>query len=251
MSCPLPPEISDLIIDHLHDDAATLRTCCLVSKSWVPRTQQYLFSYIKFTIKSSLKSWMRAFPDPSNSPAHRVCTLSIRGIELFTRVNADARRVRLRSFNNVETLFVNPIVSYNTRGITLVPLHGLSPRLRSLHIFCSSIPLPDIFNLICSFPLLEDLQVASVGARSDAHNWDIPQTSPKFTGSLHLTGVNRSLSRGLLDLPDGLHFSKILVQCSIEDAGAAVDLVTRCSETLEFLAIEYYPSGVFPSSFYS
>ena len=247
MSCPLPPEIFDLIIDHLHDDAIALRACCFVSKSWVPRTQRYLFAHIKFTTESSLESWMRTFPDPSNSPAHHVRTLSIRGIEVFASVNADGY-VWLRSFNNTETLFANPAVWDTARGITLAPLRGLSPTLKSLHLFRSSIPLPDILDLICSFPLLEDLVVGSIGIESGAHKWDLPQTSPKLTGSLRLTGQNRILSRKLMDLPDGLHFSKVLVRCTIEDAALAMELVTRCYDTLESLTIEFYPSGVFPSA---
>ena len=201
--------------------------------------------YIKFTTESSLESWMRTFLDPSKSPTHHVRTLSIRGIEVFARVNADAR-TWLRSFTNVETLFANPTVWDTARGITLAPLRGLSPTLKSLHHFHSSIPLPDILDLICSFPLLEDLIVGSIGIESGAHNWDLPQTLPKLTRSLHLTGQNRLLSRKLMDLQDGLHFSKILVWCSIEDAALAIKLVTRCYDTLESLTIEFYPSGMFP-----
>lgn len=247
MSCPLPPEIFDLVIDHLHGNTAALRACSFVSKSWVPRAQRCLFAYIKFANESSLESWMRTFPDPSNSPAHHVRTLSIRGIEVFARVNADAC-VWLCSFNNVETLFANPTVWDTTRVITLAPLHRLSPTLKSLHLFRSSIPLPDILDLICSFPLLEDLLVGSIGIETDAHNWGLPQTSPKLTGSLHLTGQNRLLSRKLVGLPDGIHLSKILVRCSIEDAALAMELVKTCYDTLEYLTIEFYPLGVFSSN---
>ena len=50
MSCTLPPEILDLIIDHLHDEPATLKTCCVVSKSWVPRTRKHLFALVEFRV---------------------------------------------------------------------------------------------------------------------------------------------------------------------------------------------------------
>ena len=44
MSTPsLPPEILDLIVGHLCDKTA-LKTCCIVSKSWVPRNRAYLFA---------------------------------------------------------------------------------------------------------------------------------------------------------------------------------------------------------------
>ena len=136
-----------------------------------------------------------------------------------------------------------------THQITLAPFCGLSPSLKSLHIFHSSIPLPDVLDLICSFPLLKDLQLSSIGTKSDADSWVVPPTSPRLTGSLHLTGKNRFLSWRLLDLPNGLHFSKILVWCPVQDAGLAMELMARCSDTLESLRIEYYPPGVLISCF--
>jgi hypothetical protein len=36
------PEIIDIIIDFLHDDKHTLRTCALVSKSWLPASRYHL-----------------------------------------------------------------------------------------------------------------------------------------------------------------------------------------------------------------
>ena len=43
---PFPQEILDLIIDHLHDEPATLKTSCLVSKAWVQRARKHLFAHI-------------------------------------------------------------------------------------------------------------------------------------------------------------------------------------------------------------
>jgi hypothetical protein len=57
MSNPdLPPEILDYIIDLLHDEPETLKRCCLVSKSWVPRTRKHLFADIGFQTEEHLKS---------------------------------------------------------------------------------------------------------------------------------------------------------------------------------------------------
>ena len=38
-----PPELFDSVIDHLHDDKATLRECSLVCKDWVPSSTFHLF----------------------------------------------------------------------------------------------------------------------------------------------------------------------------------------------------------------
>ncbi|KAF9642569.1 hypothetical protein BDM02DRAFT_3078319, partial [Thelephora ganbajun] len=53
----LPPEIFDYIVDFLHDTPETLKQCCLVSKSWVPRTRKYLFADIEFFTESDLEAW--------------------------------------------------------------------------------------------------------------------------------------------------------------------------------------------------
>ena len=108
MSCPLLPEIFEIIVDHLHNDRASLGTCCIVSKSWVSRTQRRIFSHIKFMTKSSLDSWMKTFLDPSNSPAHYTRTLSVHGLKVFTRASADAFPW-LQSFHNIAELFVDTI----------------------------------------------------------------------------------------------------------------------------------------------
>jgi hypothetical protein len=79
MSNPrLPAETLDRMVDYLHDTRDALRNCCLVSKSWVPRTRRHLFADIKFYTTKSLQSWKNVFPDPANSPARYTKTLTVR-----------------------------------------------------------------------------------------------------------------------------------------------------------------------------
>ncbi|TFK78657.1 hypothetical protein K466DRAFT_506946, partial [Polyporus arcularius HHB13444] len=39
-----PGEVTDRIIDHLHDDTESLQATALVSHSWLPSSQHHLFS---------------------------------------------------------------------------------------------------------------------------------------------------------------------------------------------------------------
>ena len=49
MSSPyLPAELLDYIVDHLHDTKDALKSCGLLSKSWIPRTRRRLFANILF-----------------------------------------------------------------------------------------------------------------------------------------------------------------------------------------------------------
>ena len=243
---PLPPEILDLTIDHFHDEPATLKVCCLVSKSWIPRARRHLFDHVKFDEfrESSFGSWMKTFPDPSNSPAHYTRTLSIFGIKPFTAADTDVGRW-IHAFSSVVHLHVEICNSNIWDGgvrirVSLLPFHGLSPAVRSLHLESAS-GLSSEVNLMCSFPLLEDFAFIVFDHGNDADEWTTPSTSPRLTGSLTLSGAEEEIgptARRLLDLPNGLHFTKIvLVWVTDVDPRLANDLVLRCSNTLESLDV--------------
>ena len=126
-----------------------------------------------------------------------------------------------------------------------IQLHGLSSALKSLHFYYFQAPSPEVLDFICSFPLLEDLSLYSSRLldQENAGRWDAPPTLPKFTGSLLLSGDDRHITHGLLDLLGGLHFSKISVWCPFRDTDLVKELVSRCSNTLESLWIDLYPGA--------
>ena len=85
----LPPEISDFITDLLHDEPQTLRQCCLVSKSWVPRTRKHLFRQVRLDCSAHVDEWMKTFPDPANSPGYHTRSLSIACVEDITAADVE------------------------------------------------------------------------------------------------------------------------------------------------------------------
>jgi len=247
MLCTLPPEILDLIIDHLHDEPTALKACCLVSKSWVPRTRRHLFALVEFrALEFPVEWWKKNFPDPSNSPAHHTRTLCIHDLPTLTAEDTEASGW-IRSFRNVVQLRLERITWEGPRS-PLIPFYGLSPTIRSLTLAHTSF---EDFDLICSFPLLEDLALILLTS-SNTDGWTAPLTSPKLTGSLELmarAGGIRPIVQRLLDLPNGLHFSRIRVSClNEEDARAVTDLVSMCSNTLETFDIGFFLTGGFPST---
>ena len=243
MACSLPPEILDLIVGHLRNKPSALKKCCVLSKSWVPRTRRYLFAHIRFHFaRRSIESWKLAFPDPSNSLAHHARTLSFLEQNPSTLADPDVG-CWVRTLYRVESLYVNTFG--RNHGFSFVQFHGFSPTLRSLTLSHISIPLQEIFNLVCSFPLLEDLGLTAIVHKRDTNGWEIPSTSPKLTGYLKIKGGLRPVVRRLCDLPGGLRFSKIRVSHDNEEPTLATDLVSRCSDTLKFLTISHYASGAF------
>ena len=236
MSCTLLPDIFDITVDHLHDDLATLRACCIVSKSWVLQVRKHLFAHIEFgAMEPPIEQWKKVFPDPSNSPTRYTCNLALYGTPVITAGVGGW----ISAFHNV--------VHLRLQGLdraTLVPVHGLSPAVRSLHLkYCTT----EVFDLVCSFPLLDDISLIAPHVW-DTEEWTAPPTSPRLTGSLDMfmVGVTQVSTHRLLDLLGGLHFSKISVVFSNDDeAGLVTDLVLGCSNTLESLTVIYYPLGVF------
>jgi hypothetical protein len=127
----------------------------------------------------------------------------------------------------------------------IVPFHNFSPTLKYLYLSCFVLPVPQLFNLIHSLPLLEDLALVSGNATNDdglnePQTAVPPSTSPAFTGTLELLLFPRTLCipRRLLELPNGLRFRKLKLTWSEEGGLRSVaGLVKACSGTLEFLDI--------------
>jgi len=186
---------------------------------------------------------MKAFPEPSNSPAHYARTLSLVQPSTLTAVELYAHPW-VHSFRHIVELRVTTQLG-GDRHATLVQLHQLSPTLKSLSLEFAVIPLSEILDLTCSFPLLEDLGLELNFDNDDtvADGWDAPSTSPKLIGCLSLNGEVVSFIRQLLGLPNGLHCTKIDMTCRVKDAELTGDLVLKCSNTLESLSIEYYAHG--------
>ncbi|KAF9644822.1 hypothetical protein BDM02DRAFT_3190267 [Thelephora ganbajun] len=247
MSDPyLPPEVCDYIVDLLHNKPDTLGRCCLVSQSWVPRTRKHLFADIRFLHCDDLERWKRTFPDPSRSPAHHTHTLTICCPEVATVAGAQEGGW-IRAFSNVTQLKMLSDVGESV--VSLAPFHNFSPALKSLHVASTIFPCTQIFDLICSFRLLEDLNLFQrrvvIGPIDRDRDIFQPSTSPVLTGTLrvHLPESMEYATRRLLNLPGGLHFWKLECSCYFESNLQWMSaLVAGCSDTLECVDIEYWIS---------
>ena len=237
----LPPEICDHIVDLLRDDHLVLRQCCLISKSWVPRTRKYLFARVEVRRGYHLK-WMETFPNPANSPGYHTRTLTIEN------KNDDYQQGSwLQAFSHVERLFLSlGVGSFWT--LVHTPFHMLMPSLKSLHVI-SSVSYPYVFNLINSLPFLEDLSLEGVEYSTNVVVLPEvePPTFPPLTGSLYICVglVERTLAL-LLGLPGGLNFRKVTLSTITTPTHlqSAARLVTACSATLESFGIRYDLGGM-------
>jgi hypothetical protein len=100
-----PPEITDSIVDLLHDKPGALEQCCLVCKSWVPRARKHLFSRIEFRLPADVDAWKEIFPDPANSLGCYAHSLSIECVEALTIADTEEGSW-VQAFSNVVRLRV-------------------------------------------------------------------------------------------------------------------------------------------------
>lgn len=257
MSSPhVPAELQDHVVDHLHDSEDALKRCCLVSKSWVPRARKHLFADITLRTAGDLQSWKRTFADPSASPARYTKALLVGHPQAVTAADAEEGGW-ISTFSRVVHFHVEIHGAHDHQ--CLVPFHGFSTALKSLTVLFSTFPPSRVFDLIRSFPLLEDLTVAAYGGHpniADIADDDLDEqlveiqssSPPAFTGSLELSmdhGMEDIVVRLLL-LPNGLRFQKLSLGWEHEDGiSLARELIERCGSTLESLSISNSSLGKF------
>ena len=249
----LPAELLDHIVDLLHDTEDTLRDCCLVSKSWIPRTRKHLFAEISFHSEENLQSWKKAFPDPSTSPACYTKALSVNCLRVVTAADAEPGGW-ITSFSRVVHLGVGTLGFLLGCAAPFLPFHGFSPAVKSLYVNFTILSSSQTFDLIRSFPLLEDLTVITYhkvstddGGNSNGVLTAVrPSSSPVFTGFLDLSlrGAMKPIVDRLLSLPGGIHFRKLTLKWFHEtDPLSTMALVEGCSHTLESLHWSYHLFG--------
>jgi hypothetical protein len=185
---------------------------------------------------------MKAFPDPSSSPVHYTRSLSSYGFETIASAGTHAW-AWVRAFRHVVHL-QTVAARWNDSRVSLAPLYGLFPSLRSISIHNSRIPPSELLDLICSFPPPpRDLQLQNVSTSDSTANdeWSAPpSTLPELTGTLRLNGwIGPVIWRSLNLLNDRSCFVNIVMTGRGGDADLMADLVSKCSETLESLSIGY------------
>ena len=126
MSNPdLPPELLDHVVGLLHNVTDELKNCCLVSKSWIPRTRKHLFADVAFSCPST-------FPNPFTSPVCYARSLLIKCPQVITTMDVEEDGW-IPTFPRVVHLKVETWKVAVESVIWLLPLHGFTPVIRSLH----------------------------------------------------------------------------------------------------------------------
>ena len=151
-------------------------------------------------------------------------------------------------FRHVEELQVSTSGSTtdNSTPPPLIQLRRMSPTLKTLHVSHVTALSSELLNLICSFPLLENLGLYFVTTWGGVDGRYIPPPSPTLTGFLYLTNSSPAVTHGLLNLLNGPHSSRIKASFTVESARPIADLISKCSDSVEYLALNFDSPSSFP-----
>ena len=107
---PIPPqELSDMIIDCLHNDEASLRSAGLVCKSWFPESRFHLFSDIKLSVYNVYHSGLaKAICAEGSTIPPYILHLEIENKGQDTN-NVDLTLLRLPRLSNLKSLSLGQI----------------------------------------------------------------------------------------------------------------------------------------------
>ena len=227
----VPQEIVDEVIGHLATDSSgirTLRSCSLVSKSWISSCQRHLFHTIRFSPLYAGR-WLRTFPEPQESPARHIRELRFsmpRGIpEEFSKW--------IPWFTNVKKIFVRGFGQSPWLGS---PLFARLPRsVTSLEIE-GRVDLVGVRDVMMQLPNLDDLSLSENLVTVDRNV--LPGIGAVLRGGfrgrleLYRGCAHEDVVNMLLEVPAGLHFTELYVVAQGECLLLAARLAEACCETL-------------------
>ena len=229
----VPQDIVHEILDYLvaDSDLKSLRSCCLVSKSWIEICRRYLFHTIFFTPIHTTK-WLEKFPVPGESPAHHVRDLRflsggdfdsperfLEHIPWFINVE----RVTLLGYGGWETLSQILLLGRFSQSVTSLVINAGLP-ISALQVQNILVALPSLNNVSLSGSLLvtsrDTLRGMGTVLRGD------------FGGRLRLIKETTEVAHILLAVPTGLHFTKVEVLGMHECLITTVMLAEECGRSL-------------------
>lgn len=233
MNAPyLAQEVVEEIIDMLVGDAENLRSCSLVSKSWINRSRHNLFAFIKLRSLDDLQPWLET--GYLSGSRHHVRHLYL-SEENQTWITPDTIGEIIASFCNVESLDLCYLKF--TRFDECSPSEGFSQTLTSLTIQKSKVDSGTLPIFVCMFPNLDNLELNRIEKEVATIPSTGPTIAPRFRGKLALLDVwseTGSIVAPFLDPPLSVAFKDVrVVNCTFGTEKVLRDLFFACENTAE------------------
>jgi len=232
----IPLDIIDEILNHLPAGEAgsgSLQACSLVSKSWIPSCRQHLFRVVNFTSKTMVNRWLIAFPVPEQSPAHHVRRLGI-WLEAPGWVPEEFFE-HTPWFTNVRSIYLSG------RGMAPklhIPSHWRLPEsVTSLTVGYCRVTLVELRGIMARLPNLDNLALPALHIPPGRR--ELPGIGTvlkgRVGGKLILHNIrcdSKGIMNMLLEVPTGLRFTEVEIDCARGCLPSVVTLVEACCKTI-------------------
>ena len=262
----LPAELTDAIIDHLHDDKPTLSKCSLVCNSWLDSSRYHLFHTIRVRGEHKTKNFAAFLAFINDTPHIRryIQGVIFRFTGALAARSADIRRVGpytlsfiLETLPGIRSIVLDNISWDRTltagpdgRAVSswpITPPKELDTFTFSrvvtgdLRVFCVN----DVRELLASFSFIRVLNILSMTLELDVGGPDVP-IFPEHL-QLEEMNVNSNYSR-LPDAPmlDAIHHSmkrslrRLSVACRNDEEAMVIGSILRIiGPALEELRLDH------------
>lgn len=185
-------ELTDRIIDHLHDDPAALRACALTSQAFVPAARHHLFVKIKVDATEArlnrLRDCLSCNPDLGRFV--QSLTINLRSVS-STCIFALVSLMPALSTLHLHNLWISDSVS----------IPAIYPRVQDLYISgCTFNTIAQFLRTLLLFPTLRSCFIAHTNSLRNSDDEEILQIYSRDriivdTLEIHTTYYTRGISR--------------------------------------------------------
>ena len=241
----IPHDIIYEVLDHVATDSnsrLSLRSCSLVSRSWIAPCRRHLFHTLFFKLRDTFK-WLEAFPAPEQSPARHVRCLRL-SLQGHYYVPEEFFR-RIQGFTEVKEITMS-VDGDPGQSWWLPSWVRLPQSVTSLTLNGNSITVLEIRDVMAQLPNLNDLSLSG-SLRGQQPQGIGTVLKGKFGGRLQLHKLESRSYAGvvdmLLEVPTGLHFTELDVLSVQECLLTTVRLAEACGKSLAKLSYAVHNLG--------
>ncbi|OCH95832.1 hypothetical protein OBBRIDRAFT_800394 [Obba rivulosa] len=256
----VPPELSDYIIDFLHNDPASLKACSLVHRSWVPTARLHIFENVNLLTPRMCASFDRLMETSTHLGAYvkefNVAKLTTTGMSAQDRTAAlaMAERVLPRIFTHLAYVRAFSVSCLDVDVAMIISL-APHPSVEELVLeYCQFPAFGDFVDLFHSFPRLRTLSMRGVTWRDTELGARARPEPPRLQSVVLGKDMDTAtLTRWML--AESLHrdIESLSVACVTEDNVIAVEpFLEALGPSLRDLEFHWFCSGMYvtlPSSF--
>ncbi|PCH36380.1 hypothetical protein WOLCODRAFT_166882 [Wolfiporia cocos MD-104 SS10] len=159
----LPPEITDFIIDFLHDDTRTLKACSLVCHSWLPATRYHLFDSVRIRSTEDCLRFRRLLDRPLPRSwvdiAYHIRQLVFHDFP-FQFLDLAKVQHSFSKLREVRSLYFRFWMEAEVPEGLIRCLATALPQVTELHFQeCFFVYQAQLLRMICAFPNLKQLRI--------------------------------------------------------------------------------------------